>query len=352
MDIFGNNAGMAYINFTPASFFSIRALAGWRKVVQSAFALFCLYAGYRFFLFFLWATGQTEIQVSRPPSVEGFLPISALLSLKRLFLTGEYDMVHPAGLTIFMAALLIGFLLRKGFCGWICPVGFASNLADEASRRFKQLRRLPVWLEYPMLSLKYILLFLFLYLILWRMDLAQIEAFLKTPYNLVAEGKMLLFFLEPSRLAAIIMAALVLASFVLRNFWCRYLCPYGALLGLLALTGPLGIRRDAELCIDCKKCDRVCPGSISVSEKTQVRSNECIGCLECLAVCPKKQCLTLTAGPLRRPLPPALLPVATVTLFLLFWLIALITGHWHSMVPPEVLREYYGLLSNLGHPPY
>src|SRR5210317_2140562 len=98
-----------------------------RTLVQAGFTLFCLYTGYRFYLFYLWGTGQSLTYVPRPPSVEAFLPISALVGLKRLVLSGHYDMIHPAGLTIFLAAIFIAILLRKGFCGWICPVGFASN---------------------------------------------------------------------------------------------------------------------------------------------------------------------------------------------------------------------------------
>jgi polyferredoxin len=136
-----------------------------RTAVQAGFALFCLYAGYRFYLFYLWGTGQSDIYVPRPPSVEAFLPIGALVGLKRFLLSSHFDMIHPAGLTIFMAALVIGLLLRKGFCGWICPVGFVSNLAEKTSKKLKILWQPPIWLDIPLLSLKYLLLFFFLYLI-------------------------------------------------------------------------------------------------------------------------------------------------------------------------------------------
>lgn len=108
-----------------------------RRTVQAGFTLFCLYAGWQFYWFYQWAIGASATYVARPPAVEGFLPISALVSLKRLVLTHQYDPIHPAGLTIFLAALSLGLLLRKGFCGWICPVGFASNLAELAGRRLK-----------------------------------------------------------------------------------------------------------------------------------------------------------------------------------------------------------------------
>lgn len=326
-----------------------KRLSRLRTIVQGCFGLFCLWAGYRFYLFFLWATAQTTAPVPRPPAVEGFLPISGLLGLKRLVLSGHYDMIHPAGLTILLAALTIALLLRKGFCGWICPVGFTSNLAEKIGKRLKILWRPPFWFDIPMLALKYLLLLFFSYLILWKMNLAQIEAFHRSPYNMVADAKMLLFFLEPSGLAGAILLFLVLVSFVIRNFWCRYLCPYGALLGILALASPLKIKRDQERCIDCKKCEKTCPGAILITEKKTVRANECIGCMECVSVCPVENCLTLGA-PASKKVHPLLLPAGVLTIFLAFWLIALFTGHWHSTVPPEVLQKFYSTIGDLGHP--
>lgn len=321
-----------------------------RRLVQTGFFLFILYAGCRFYLFYLWATGKATDFISRPPSVEGFLPISALVSLKRLVLTGNYDSIHPAGLTIFLAALAIGFLLRKGFCAWICPVGFVSNLAESVGKRLRVLVTPPVWLDYPLLSLKFLLLGFFVYIILWKMDLAAIEDFMATPYNLVVDAKMLLFFLAPSSLSLWIMIFLVVISFFIRNFWCRYLCPYGALLGVLAWFGPVFVQRNSEHCIDCHKCDKVCPGSIKVSRKTAVRNPECIGCGECVAVCPAKDCLKLSAVA-RKSLPLISLPLAVVGLFLVFWLAAVLSGHWQSSVPPALLKALYmSDINTVAHP--
>ncbi|MFZ5758030.1 MAG: 4Fe-4S binding protein [Thermodesulfobacteriota bacterium] len=321
-----------------------------RILVQCAFLLFCLFAGYRFYHFFLWATANAE-HTPRPPSVEAFLPIAALMGLKQLVMTGIYDPIHPAGLTIFLAAITLALLLRKGFCGWICPVGCASELVGNLGRwlRGLLLRSRPrPWLpprplDLLLLSLKYLLLLFFLYAIAWKMDITSLQRFTRSPYNLSADARMLLFFLQPSGLAATIMISLVLVSLFWRNFWCRSLCPYGALLGLVALFSPLAVKREAAACIDCKKCEKACPASIRVAAKEAIRSPECIGCLECVAVCPQKDCLHLVAGPGKK-LPPLVLPLLVLILFFTFWAVALITGHWHSAVPDQAFQTYYRMI--------
>lgn len=325
------------------------SIATIRILVQSGFAGLCLIAGYQFFRFYLWAVGKSGVYAPRPPSVEGFLPISALLGLKRLVLTGIYDDIHPAGLTIFLAALTIALLLRKGFCGWICPVGFVSNLIGKAGNPIRLFHHMPAWIDYPLLCVKYVLLAFFFYVILWQMDIGAVEAFMHAPYNKVVDAKMLLFFLQPSRLTLQVMAILVLISLVVRNFWCRYLCPYGALLGLLGLVSPAQIKRKEALCVDCKHCDKACPASVLVSRKKTVRDAECIGCMECVEACPQKGCLRLSIPKVKKT-SIYVLPAAVLVVFFLAWAIALFSGHWYTSVSPQTARQIYPLSATLMHP--
>jgi hypothetical protein len=93
------STGLGRAEHRPLSF-TLPAIARLRFAAQAGFTLFCLYAGYRFYGYYLWMMDQSETFVARPPSVEAFLPISALLGLKRFVLTGRWDEIHPAGLTI------------------------------------------------------------------------------------------------------------------------------------------------------------------------------------------------------------------------------------------------------------
>ncbi len=312
-----------------------------RLLVQGSFAVFCLWVGYRFYRFFTWATVGGDY-VSRPPAVEAFLPVGALVSLKKLILTGEFDRLHPAGLTIFIAALVIALLFRKGFCGWICPVGFIFNLQEILVSRFRRLLHPPKWLDYPLLSLKYLLLAFFLYLIGWKMNIKAIEGFMRSPYNLMVDAKMLLFFLHPSLTALAVIGFIFLVSFLLRNFWCRYLCPYGGLLGLLAFLSPLQIRREHSLCIDCKKCESACTQSLRVAQKSVILDPECVGCLECVAACPISGCLNLSLLG-RKKVSLIWLPLAVILTFLLFYLVAGWSGYWQTNIPDELFKRIYTL---------
>jgi polyferredoxin len=78
----------------------------------------------------------------------------------------------------------------------------------------------------------------------------------------------------------------ILLNLVAPRFWCRYLCPLGALLGLLSKVAV--VRREVnDRCTQCDACARVCPtGTIQAAKGYASDSGECTMCLECLAICP------------------------------------------------------------------
>lgn len=313
-----------------------------RMAVQSAFSLYLIYAGYRFYNYYLWVSGQSDAYVSKLPSVESFLPIGALTALKHLLLTGKFDPIHPAALAIFITVLLAAFLFRKGVCGWVCPVGFISNICETFGRRLGFSFCLNGRMAFPLYLPKYLLLSFFLYIILFRMDGRSIQAFISSPYNMLVDIKMLLFFLRPSMVTVIFLIAMVFLSIILRNPWCKYLCPYGALLGVLAFLGPVHVKRDETICINCKRCAKNCPACIKVYKKAAVRTPECQGCMECIGACPVKDCLSLDA-PLAIKFSPLFVPAMISVLILGAWMLAFFTGHWHSAIQPEMIRELFRL---------
>ncbi len=319
--------------------------------IQSAFLLFFVWVGLRFYQYAQWAMGESPVYVQKPASVEAFLPISSLLGARHLFQTGEYDIIHPAGLAILLMAFAVALLFRKGFCGYLCPVGGLSMLLDRLGKRLGISRRLPEWLSVLLTLPKYPLLLFFIYLLFLNMDAQDVAAFIRTPYNMVADTKMLLFFLHPDMTLFVIMGVLVVGGMLFPGFWCRGLCPYGALLGLFSLFSPLAVRRDAESCTGCQRCSRVCPSRIIVHKKTRISGPECVGCTKCTGVCPE-QCLDVRLGytAKARKLPFWSIAAGTLALLFVFYSGALMSGNWNSRIAPEMVRMMHRNVLQMQHP--
>jgi len=147
----------------------------------------------------------------------------------------------------------------------------------------------------------------------------------------------------------IVMAVLVVGSVFVQNLWCRYLCPYGALMGFASMLSPVGIRREPDLCIDCGKCAKACPSALPVDRLITIKSAECIGCMECVAECPAAGALFM-AAPRKRRVPAWAIAVGVAGIFLGIVGYARWTGHWGTDVPSRVYFELVPHADEFTHP--
>ena len=321
-----------------------------RRTFQAAFILLNLWVGARFYFFVrYYETGGATAFVGRPPGVEGWLPIAGLMNLKYTLLAGLVPDVHPAAMFLLIAFVAISFVARKAFCSWLCPVGTVSEWLWEGGREiFGRNFQAPRWLDIPLRGLKYLLLGFFGYAVA-GMTVPDLHGFITSPYGLVADVKMLNFFRHIGTTGAAVIALLLAGSVLVKNLWCRYLCPYGALVGLAALFSPTRVRRDAASCIDCAKCAKACPSLLPVDQVISVKSAECTGCLECVAVCPAEGALRLSVGR-SRAIPTWAVATTIAAIFLCIVGYAQLTGRWHSNVPDSVYQELILSADSLGHP--
>jgi polyferredoxin len=321
-----------------------------RRAIQLSFLLLNVAIGAQFYLFVRSCYPGSALSVSRPAGVEGWLPIAGMMNAKYWFLTGFVPAIHPAAMVLFLTFLVTSLLLRKAFCGWLCPVGTISEYLWKLGRdTFKRNFALPRWLDIPLRSLKYILLGFFLWAVS-TMSAAAIGDFLRSPYGLIADVKMMLFFQHLSVGGAITIFVLVIGSVFVKNFWCRFLCPYGAMMGLAARFSPMRVTRQPELCIDCAKCAKACPSNLAVDKLIQIQSVECLGCMECVAVCPAERALEIRVVGSKRPVSPLAFGLLVIFLFTgaVGW--AKLTGHWDSEISKETYRLLVPRAAELDHP--
>jgi polyferredoxin len=335
-----------------------------QRIRHIAQGLFLLLNGWLGIQFYLWARfyerGGAGLSMPRPAGVEGWLPIAGLMNTKYLLVTGRVPEIHPAAMYLFIGFMLMSILLKKAFCSWLCPVGTFSEFLWRIGRRFfGRNLRLPKWFDIPLRGLKYILLGLFV-AVIGVMSAEALDGFMQTPYGLLVDVKMMNFFRDMGITAAVVIALLMLLSMLVQNFWCRYLCPYGALMGLASLLSPVKIRRDAEACIDCSKCSKACPAGLAVDQLVQIQTVECTACMACVAVCPAQDALQFALPPRkattaaerwrRRSLKPALVCAVIAYLFFGVVLVARATNHWRSNIPEQVYMHLVPRANQLTHP--
>lgn len=318
-----------------------------RTAVQWGYLFFSLYLGMTFYRFVLhFRSGGATPFVPRPDGVEAFLPISALVSLKGWLTSGSINGTHPAALVIFLTAILVSVLFKRAFCSWICPVATVTELLGKTGQRLvgRNFRATP-WLDWLLRPVKYFLLFFFLFSVGLMMSAQSVQTFILSDYNKSADLKMLDFFLQLSGTPLRVIVLLLLLSFFFRNPFCRFFCPYGALLGLVSRLSPVKVERSESACVGCGGCNRACPSHLDVMHKKRVCSEGCVGCLSCVSVCPEPGALglRLKGG---RIVPGMLFGAAVVVVFAGGSLVGRATGHWHSSIDRS---EYQRLIPPSPH---
>lgn len=314
-----------------------------RRAVQIFFLCIVSFTGFKFYQFVSCLEQGIIPAFDRPAGVEAFLPISALISLKHWLLTGTINSIHPSGLILFLIICSTALFLKKGFCSWVCPIGLLSEcLTILHTKIFKKKIKIHDTLDMVLRAFKYILAGFFIYQIFYRMPISSIEQFIQSPYNRFADIKMLHFFTQISKTASIVLIALVVLSFIFKNFWCRYLCPYGALLGLIGYASLGRISRNPSRCTGCGKCEKSCPGSIAIRKSRHINSPECSACLSCVETCPEEKAIKFSIVPLKKAIAAPALALIILLIFISGITIARSTDKWQNKISK---REYLSYLS-------
>lgn len=315
----------------------LRDVVSSRVFVRGAFFVFFIFTCVQLLRFAAWARG-TGPYVARPEAPAGLLPIGHFTSFFAWVRGGGWDMLLPAGLVIILGAIALSVLLKRGFCGWICPLGSLWEGGALLGRKLLGGRnlRLPKWLDLAGRGLRYALAGMILVALL-MVSLSEAVGFRELPYMSTADIKIISGFGAPVFIIAFALAFVL--SMLFGPVWCRYLCPLGGWYSVLGIVSLCAVERDEELCIDCSRCTRICHAFVDV-EKTpkHVWAPECDGCMDCVRVCPAPGALEarILGGPRIRPW---VWPLLVVGLWLAIYASAKLTGNWDSRIPVETFRQ-------------
>ncbi len=192
--------------------------------------------------------------------------------------------------------MALTFVLGRFFCGWVCPVGtvldFIRPIAFWQKRIQKrtQNRFFPGHANSPLRY--YVLIGILAGALISLQFLGALDPLVVFQRTATALTSNAFALQQPALRAYLSLVSLVLIGIVILEswqprFWCRNLCPLGALLGVFARWSLVN-RRVSELCNGCGDCRRLCPmNAIPLKEPHDTNYGHCTLCLECETACDK-----------------------------------------------------------------
>lgn len=246
------------------------------------------------------AESGVEIPLVGAASLHAVCPFGGVVSIYQYAAAGTFvKKIHESSFILMIIVFALAVAFGPVFCGWICPFGTVQEWISKLGRKIFKRRHntfIPTKIDRVLRYLRYVVLGLVIFMTARSGELlfANVD-----PYYALFN-----FWTGEVAISAFVVLAIVLtaALFVERPF-CKYACPYGAVLGLTNLFRLFGIKRNATTCINCKACDRACPMNIEVSTAGTVRDHQCISCLECSSetACPVAATVELRAGSMQPP---------------------------------------------------
>jgi polyferredoxin len=218
-------------------------------------------------------------------SLHALCPFGGVVTIYQYATSGTFvQKIHESAFIFMIIGFFLAVVFGPVFCGWVCPLGTVQEWVSSLGRKIFKKRFnhfVPVKVDRVLRFTRYLVLAWVIYMT------AATGTLIFSDYD----PYFALFNLWTSEVAiggVIILAVTLFLSLFIQRPWCKYACPYGAVLGIFNLFRIFSIRRRSSTCTQCGACTALCPMNIAVDEKTIVRDHQCISCLECTseAVCP------------------------------------------------------------------
>ncbi len=253
-----------------------------------------------FFGLFLWlslvATVGEKLWQLRGWPVDLFLWLDPLAGIGTALAT--HTLYRP--LLWGVLVLVLTMVLGRFFCGWVCPFGSLHHFVGYlAHRQAGVAKKIELNRYRPAQRIKYFCLIVLLFMAAFPSLTATLQIGLLDPIPLVTRSVNLLLlpildrpfgivssttrFYEAAPVILVVFGAAVLANLVVPRFYCRFICPLGALLGIVCRFALWRVGRAEGQCTDCRLCGRSCEGGCDPHGK--IRISECVLCLNCLDDC-------------------------------------------------------------------
>lgn len=230
-------------------------------------------------------------------------PVNWFLQLDPLVAIGNIFTTHTLyqGLLWALVTIVLTILLGRFFCGWVCPFGtmhqffgYLGNLGKKVKKRIENNHYRKAQ------NIKYFILIAFLVMALFPLtSTVSLQSGLLDPIPLVHRSVNLILlpivdhftkqisisprYYDGAWVVGAVFLTFILLNFLIPRFYCRFICPLGALFGFLGGFAIWRIGKTQEECTECALCEDRCEGACEPFGK--IRISECLLCFNCIGAC-------------------------------------------------------------------
>ncbi|UCE39391.1 MAG: 4Fe-4S binding protein [Thermoplasmata archaeon] len=251
------------------------------------------------------------------------VPLCSIGSLARCLSGNWWGLFIP--IAVVGVLILIGILIGRAMCGWVCPIGFLQDMVTKARVKLHLSPKEPSQKNHERLTVaKYAILFLLLLVALsigisaighteagdlYRSQYSELPLIESgaTPCEACPAPIIGYFFPDDflvhsldgsfvmtteAGLRLFVLGVFIAGAIFMGRFFCRYLCPSGAMISFFNKGSMLSLYKDQGKCTKCNYCVTACPMRIQDLKDEdvdyEIRDRECIYCLDCIDACPEK----------------------------------------------------------------
>ena len=242
-------------------------------------------------------------KISSIQIVRAVIQLIAFITVPALFITifssigeiissiadGSFVLLDNLGrLVLILGVFLMTVVWGRFFCGFICSFGAMQDLLNSIGKLIPFKIKVPEKADKWLKLLKYAVL-AFVAVGVWGFSVTGDTVWSPWAvfgiYSSLSGWSSLKYFLT---LGGALLLLIIIGSLFIERFFCRYLCPLGALFSLVSRFRIYSLNRKPEKCGNCKLCTSKCSMGVPLYKYDEVRSGECINCMKCTSVCPNE----------------------------------------------------------------
>lgn len=215
------------------------------------------------------------------------LTLGEMKKIYEMIINGKFNFIQAfPSLLEFTTVIFITILLGRFFCGWICAFGAFNDFLHLISKKvfkinFKVNEKVDAVLKY----VKYIILLLIV-VVSWTIGSDIFQG--ASPWDAFAQITDLPQVLSDYTVGCILLVLIAIGAFFVERFFCRYLCPLGAVFTIFSKISIFKIKKPKDNCGKCRLCTNNCSMGLPLYKVNSVCGGDCINCLQCVETCPRK----------------------------------------------------------------